>query len=261
MAFDFSMTRIEPQFNSNHNRSSFSVCNHATMVELGERLDAAMKARGTSISALATAVGMSYQGIRKIVRGETKEIAATNCDKIAAHLHISSRWLATGAGDMIPESAATHSQEELPDGAIPVDPEKAKRIWVVGKAAGGLPARVWTDGDYPVGMTDRYGLVASTDPHAFLTEVSEQSMIPKYTPGDFALVEPSTEPEIEDDVLVRLTSGATILKRLLSQRGAYRFGSYNDSVVLHYRFEDVSWVYYVAHPVPRRKIKSRHLSA
>lgn len=257
MAVDLSMLRIEPQFNINGNRSSLFFCDHATMVELGERLNEAMKTRGVSISALATAVGMSYQGIRKIVRGDTKEIAASNCDKIAAYLRISSKWLATGAGEMELRVDAPASYNELPEGAIPVDPEKSKRIWVVGKAAGGLPSRIWTDGDHPVGMTESYGLVASTDPHAFLTEVSEESMIPKYTPGDFALVEPGTEPDLEDDVLVRLTSGATMLKRLLSRRGAYRFGSYNSTAVLHFRFEDVDWVYYVAHPVPRRKIKSR----
>lgn len=254
------MPMIEPQFNTIRNRSSIHLCDHATMVELGDRLNSAMKDRGVSISALATAVGMSYQGIRKIVRNETKEMEASNCDKIAAFLHINSRWLATGAGEMSSSPAANDEESgaEMPEGAIPVDPEKAKRIWVVGKGAGGLAARIWTDGDYPVGVTERYGLVASTDPHAFLTEVSEESMIPKYTPGDFALVEPGTEPELEDDVLVRLVGGETMIKRLLSRRGAYRFGSYNSTAVLHFPFDQVDWVYYIAHPVPRRKIKSRH---
>lgn len=151
------------------------------------------------------------------------------------------------------EAAAPPS---MPEGSILVDPTKAHRIWVVGKGAGGLSERIWTDGDHPVGATDQYGLVASTDPHAFLVEVSEESMIPKYTPGDFALVEPGTTPELEDDVLVRLSTGITMIKRLLSQRGAYRFGSYNSTATLHYKFEDVDWIYYIAHPVPRRKIKS-----
>lgn len=228
------------------------------MVELGERLDHAMQHRGVSISKLAAAVGMSYQGIRKIVRGETKEMEASNCDKIASYLRISSSWLATGAGAMSPsEPQESDFHVPIPEGAIHVDQTRSKRIWVVGKGAGGIAERVWTDADYPVGATDQYGLVASTDPHAFLTEVTEDSMIPKYTPGDFALVEPSTAPELEDDVLVRLTSGLTMIKRLLSRRNAFRFGSYNTTAVLHYRFEDVTWVYYVAHPVPRRKVMSR----
>ncbi|MDR6521794.1 hypothetical protein J2789_004484 [Variovorax paradoxus] len=158
------------------------------------------------------------------------------------------------AGGAPKHTHATSAPPAMPEGSIPIDPSKSHRIWVVGKGAGGISERVWTDGDHPVGATDQYGLVASTDPHAFLVEVSEESMIPKYTPGDFALVEPGTPPELEDDVLVRLKSGLTMIKRLLSQRGAYRFGSYNSTAVLHFRFEDVDWVYYIAHPVPRRKI-------
>lgn len=83
-------------------------------------------------------------------------------------------------------------------------------------------------------------------------------MVPRFNPGEYALVEPGTEPEIEDDVLVRLVTGETMLKRLLSRRGGYRFGSYNDPEILSYQAEQVTWVYYVAHPVPSRKIKSRH---
>lgn len=161
-----------------------------------------------------------------------------------------------GRAGSAPPPEPQGGQIMLPEGSIPVDQSKTHRIWVVGKGAGGLASRIWTDGDHPVGVTDQYGLVASPDPHAFLVEVSEESMIPKYTPGDFALVEPGTEPELEDDVLVRLSGGQTMIKRLLSRREAYRFGSYNTTAVLHYRFEDVDWVYYIAHPVPRRKIKS-----
>ncbi len=145
----------------------------------------------------------------------------------------------------------------LPAGAIPVPPGKQREIVVVGKVAGGLPERIWNDGDQPIGATDRVGAVISTDPLAFLCEVTEDSMVPKYVPGDFALVEPGTEPELEDDVIVRLHTGETLLKRLLSRRNGYRFGSYNNSTVLSFPSEDVTWIYYVAYPVPRRKIKQR----
>ncbi len=225
------------------------------MVELGERLNSAMKARGVSITALSLAVGMSYQGIRKIVRQETKEMAASNCDKISAFLKINSKWLSTGEGQMDLVSEGIPPPPAMPDEAIAIASSRTTRIPVIGKGAGGLPERIWDDAGHPVGESDRFGMVYSSDPHAFLVEVSEESMLPKYTPGDFALVEPSSEAELEDDVLVRLATGQTMIKRLLSQRGAYRFGSYNNTAVLHYRFEDVTWVYYVPYPVPRRKIK------
>ncbi len=121
-----------------------------------------------------------------------------------------------------------------------------------------MPSVIWTDGDYPVGATGEVGAgILSSDPHAFLVEVEGPSMIPKYTPKNFALVEPGTEVDLEDDVLVRLRTGETLIKRLASRRGGLSLSSYNDTVVLHFKDEEVDWVYYIAYPVPRKKIKSR----
>lgn len=222
-------------------------------MELKDWVKAARKHKGWTLEQLGDAMGRSKATAGFWENGKTAPsfVQVQRIAEVTGYPHPFGREGPPGSPP--PPKDAT---PQLPDGAIPVDPTKSHRIWVVGKGAGGLAERLWDDGDYPVGVTDQYGLVASTDPHAFLVEVSEESMIPKYTPGDFALVEPGTEPELEDDVLVRLSSGQTMIKRLLSQRGAYRFGSYNSTAVLHYRFEDVVWVYYIAHPVPRRKIKN-----
>lgn len=145
-----------------------------------------------------------------------------------------------------------------PASAIPYSATKVKEVPVVGKGSGGaMPERIWTDGDYPVGKTGECADIATNDPHAFLVGVDGPSMIPRFNPSEFALVEPGTDPELEDDVLVRLTTGETMIKRLLSRRDGWRFGSYNNQEVLHYGVDEVTWVYYIAHPVPRRKIKSR----
>ncbi|WP_230680959.1 S24 family peptidase [Paracidovorax cattleyae] len=145
-----------------------------------------------------------------------------------------------------------------PSNAVAFGTNKIRDVFVVGKGNGGLMAeRVWSDGDYPVGATDECAEVATSDPQAFLVLVEGDSMSPRYNRGEYALVEPQTEPELEDDVLVRLATGQTMIKRLLSRRDGWRFGSYNSAETLHYRAGEVSWVYYVAHPIPRRKIKAR----
>lgn len=131
----------------------------------------------------------------------------------------------------------------------------ANRVWVVGNGQGGLPDRIWTDGDIPIGASDKYAEVASDDEHAFIVCVRGDSMIPRYQPGEYALVEPATQPDIEDDVLVRLATGETMLKRLLSRRSGVRLGSYNTTEVMTYREEEIVWIYYVSHPIPARKIK------
>lgn len=130
-----------------------------------------------------------------------------------------------------------------------------RKVWVIGNGQGGLPDRIWEDGGYPTGASDKFAEVATDDQHAFVVCVRGDSMIPRYQPGEYALVEPSTEPEIEDDVLVRLSSGETMIKRLLSRRGGIRLGSYNSAEVMTYREEDITWIYYVSHPIPARKIK------
>lgn len=130
-------------------------------------------------------------------------------------------------------------------------------VWVVGRTQGGMPERIWGDGDYPVGATEKYAEVSTADQHAFACRIVGDSMVPRYMPGEFALVEPSVAPELEDDVLVRLQTGETMLKRLLSRRGGVRLGSYNSQEVLTFDEDEITWMYYVAHPIPARRIKLR----
>lgn len=132
-----------------------------------------------------------------------------------------------------------------------------RQVPVVGTTQGGLPDRIWTDGGYPVGGFDEYAECSTADQGAFLCRVVGDSMSPRYRPGEFCLVEPSTQPEIEDDVLVRLATGETMLKRLLGVRGGLRLGSYNDDAVFTMSDTEVTWYYYVAHAVPARSIKHR----
>lgn len=81
-------------------------------------------------------------------------------------------------------------------------------------------------------------------------------MFPRFMPGEYVLVQPSRAPEIEDTVLVRLSTGETMLKRLLSRRDSnVRLGSWNDPTILNFREEEVSWIYTVAHAVPAWMIK------
>lgn len=216
--------------------------------EFGERLRAARKHAGLTQAELAVRTGIAQSTIST---AERMGNGSSDTPIYAKACGVDPHWLATGDGDMLMTPAT-------PSNAISYGTTKIREVFVVGKGNGGLmPERIWTDGDYPVGATDECGEVATADPQAFLIGVEGVSMVPRYNPGEFALVEPGTEPDIEDDVLVRLSTGQTMLKRLLSRRGGWRFGSYNDQTVLHYSAGEVTWVYYVAHPVPRRKIKSR----
>jgi phage repressor protein C with HTH and peptisase S24 domain len=229
------------------------------MVEYRERLADAMKSASVDASQLASALGISYQAVKKVLAGTSTAFSAENNSAAAKYLRVSGDWLATGLGPREPPPGSGLFVTEPWTQYQPVRPGKFNFVTVVGQGAGGdLPERIWSDGDFPVGATNDYAEVVSTDPHAFIVRVVGSSMIPKYTPGDYALVEPGTDPDIEDDVLVRISNGQTMIKRLLSRRGGYvRLGSYNNNEVLIYEKDEVTWMYYVAYPVPARKIKSR----
>lgn len=218
------------------------------METIGARLKRLRKAKELTQAQLAARVGVGQSAIGNIEAG-TRTYGASVV-QIAEALGVAPGYL-----------LLTDTNDErfaLPEGAIKVV-AKPRRIWVVGKGAGGLSERIWDDGDYPVGATEDYTTdINSPDPQAFLVAVEGPSMWPKYEDGNFALIEPGTEPELEDVVLVRLRTGETMLKRLLSRRGRYRLGSFNDPQILEYAPEEVSWVYYSAHEVPRRRIKSRN---
>jgi phage repressor protein C with HTH and peptisase S24 domain len=131
------------------------------------------------------------------------------------------------------------------------------RVPIVGRAMGGLPDRLFTDEGRPTNGHDEYAEVYSGDKLAFATKVEGNSMYPKYVNGDYALIEPGTDPELEDEVLLKLKSGEVMLKRLMSRRGGIHLASYNEPQTYIFQEDEILWMYYVAYPIPLRKIRNR----
>lgn len=239
----------------------------SAMHESAERLYKAAKLIKGLDGQTAVAVALQ-QSPQTVYNWERRGVSEKGALLVESLWGVSPNWIMRGAGQMTASAPATPTNmgadvtnTDTSDMLNPmwrVNPNRSRVVWVVGRGAGGsMSERLWTDGDYPLGATEDFAEIATADPHAFLVEVVGTSMVPRYNPGEFALVEPETEPEIDDDVLVRLKNGETMLKRLASRSSGYRFGSYNNGEILHFKQDEVSWVYYVAHPVPRRKIKSR----
>lgn len=74
----------------------------------------------------------------------------------------------------------------------------------------------------------------------FLVPVCDACNHPRFKMGEYALVEPNTEPDPEDDVFVRLVDGRTMIRRLLSRRGVVQLGSYGAPEVITVVPEDIS---------------------
>lgn len=122
------------------------------------------------------------------------------------------------------------------------------------KSAGSGIARVLMPTDSDDGEMLRAN-VDLPDDRWFLYRIADNSMAPRYILGDYALVEPSVEPEIEDDVLVRFTNGKMAVMRLLSRRGGIRLGFWAEQSTRTYAEDEITWMYYVSGFVPARKVR------
>lgn len=72
-----------------------------------ERLSVAMQKRGVNVTTLSKALGLTYQGVKRVVDGHSKAFTAANNEAAARYLRVSPGWLATGRGEMEDETGAT----------------------------------------------------------------------------------------------------------------------------------------------------------
>ena len=87
-----------------HNLSSSAARHHSTMVVYSDRLKAALERAGVKTQALATALGVSYQAVKKVLDGGSRAFTAENNAKAARFLNVPADWLATGDGSMLQPS-------------------------------------------------------------------------------------------------------------------------------------------------------------
>lgn len=83
------------------------------MTSYADRLQRAMRRAATEAPALATAVGLTRQGIYKVLKGGTEALNAPNNAKVAQWLGVNADWLALGAGEMEREPALSREALKL----------------------------------------------------------------------------------------------------------------------------------------------------
>jgi phage repressor protein C with HTH and peptisase S24 domain len=211
-------------------------------MEFREWLKANMEKRGINATALASAIDENQPTLQRIISGETKNPRLKIIKKLEEFF---AEKYAGEASDLSTLSGYTAVNKQI------------SRVPIVGRAMGGLPDRLFTDEGRPTNGHDEYAEVYSGDKLAFATKVEGNSMYPKYVHGDYALIEPGTDPELEDEVLLKLKSGEVMLKRLMSRRGGIHLASYNEAQTYIFQEDEILWMYYVAYPIPLRKIKNR----
>lgn len=168
------------------------------MSTYGQRLREAMTAAEYSAINLATFLDCSRGAIYQVLDGSTQGLSVENHMKACRALNVDPFWLALGEGVMRKPGQATVNQIPL------ISPEH------ITADTAELFANV-TDSS----MID----AASLDPRGFCVRCPNGKMVPRFMNGEMLLVSPSSEPTIEDDVLVIPHNGAWFIARLISRRG------------------------------------------
>ncbi|RQO57059.1 hypothetical protein DBV14_09625 [Variovorax sp. KBW07] len=184
------------------------------MVDYTTRLNEAMKHANVSVSALATALGVSYQAISKAVDGTTNSLSAYNNSKAADFLGVDSRWLATGEGAMelkLQERATT----------VPLVPWESLATW---KGASEWLKRpegntfVWA----PFGCsTETFCVEARGD-----SMVSPHGSMRSFRPGTHLYFDPllhDNKPWDGIPVLAKLVSSEEVTFKIFKQEGSRRW--------------------------------------
>ncbi len=123
---------------------------------------------------------------------------------------ISARWLLTGKGPLLRNSICESTQTPVP---------------VVGQVKAGpdgsfLPDQVQYYIPRPAGVDDE---------EAFAFEISGDSMLPRYRPGDVVICSRRAPLRSDDDVVVTLDWGETMCKIWRSLGGRIRLESWNET--------------------------------
>lgn len=165
-----------------------------------ERLALAMKQGVCSSSALASALGVSYQAIKKVLDGKSNALTAENNAKAARFLKVSSHWLATGEGQMqaneMPNVRLSGlSMADMARGLVPLISSVRAGTW--GEINDHMPD---TQETFPVRE-------AKTGPHAFALRVEGDSMTSDsgltFPEGTVLIVDPERAAKAGDYVVAK----------------------------------------------------------
>lgn len=142
-------------------------------------------------------------------------------------------------------------------GAVPL--RATRNVPVVGTTQGGPPDRIWLETGHPVGHSDLFLEVATSDPHAYGLRVVGDSMAPRIMEGEWIVIEPSVECHPGDEVVVRTLEGEVMVKVFAAK---HEDTIYLDSVNQSFKritktLAELDFMHYVAGRFPPRSVKKR----
>lgn len=168
------------------------------MSDIGDRIRQAREAKGLSQEALGKLVGgVSREAVSLWETGKTRP-RDERLEKIAHHLGVRFDWLRTG------QEATTRGVNTL-ESFVPQPIEAEMSRWrkdlpVKGVASAGTDGFFWLNGE-TIEMTHRPPRLADVA-NAYALYVQNESMFPRFKPGELIWIHPGRPPHVGQDVVI-----------------------------------------------------------
>lgn len=178
------------------------------------------KRNGGNQSEMARFVGVSPQAVQKWIAGAA-EPRGKNLELAAEYLGVTPAVLKFGEAQSPVVGAQTQplsaEKKQVQTSEVEDGPQilgTPRLIPVVGRVQAGTDGMLHID-DFHPDHPDGYMLWYSSCIEAYALRVRGESMSPRYLPGEFVGVDPCAEVQPSDEVIVLLSDGRRMIKRLL----------------------------------------------
>lgn len=218
------------------------------MSQLRRNLAYLIAKHGINPTALAKATGVQQPTIHRILKGESDDPRTATVQPLADYFGVSVEFLRTTDA----ESFDHGKPPEPPEVEAAPSLRRFKNVPIVGTVEGG-PDGYLEELGHPVGHGDGLIEYPAKDQNTYALRVRGESMRPRIKSGEFIVVEPNTEPNPGDDVVVICHDGRKMVKELLYTRdGEVTLGSINNGFKpISLQLQDIQAIHYVAAIVPR----------
>ncbi len=198
------------------------------MIEYKDRLIEAMTAAGIRTAALARAIGVSYQGVKKVVSGKSASFGLANNQRAAQVLGVNANWLAAGNGPMRADGALSSAQGQSSMATtilLTSNPEfpAIRRVRLkLSAGASGFGVDYVLDDAAPIVFQKEWFVRRGYQPDKLLAvKVANDSMEPGLHDGDTVVINVGDTNLKDGEVYAMNYEGELVIKRLARDAGQW----------------------------------------
>lgn len=195
-----------------------------------DRIALVMAEQHLDVQELAQLLAVEPPVVRAWLEPDAPKLGLHHAVKLQEAYGYSPKWLINGQGE--PKLAGSIEPEldepSLAFDVYPIPQNSFRKIPVRGMAQLGDNGH-FVDVEYPVGHGDGYVFFPTKDPDAYALRCNGESMRPRVKHNEFVVVEPNTQIQNGDEVLVKSQDGRVMVKELAYVRdGIVHLSSVNE---------------------------------